>query len=331
MPKARKPRPGILLAGDTSDPLVNELADLIEASGIPSETLHWCENRSIPAELSESGSLCKCNSILIHRRGIGPTQMADLATFRTSFNELALHRPNVELILGDLARYAEVQVLEQVVDRITPEAVAIDLLPGRLMRLRGGRPEFSQNQKNATVGVISTNKDLASVMVDLVESFGLQAISADGWSDPRLHSGSLMIWDVPLLSDRWTNQLQSQARRRPVLALMAMAQRHTTARARAAGAVACLDLPFETEDLRDLLVRHVPAPEFTHRPPSTQPQPAASVRMRSGQTILRPERGHAAIPDPGHVSARPRPNETARNSSVHQAFRSIQDQDTFSE
>lgn len=287
--------PPLLLVGDKSDPLFQELTRIAADSRLACKTFHWPENGQVPAGLIKTATARPLGRglILVHRRAIGPLEMHALTDLRHALDAARTGRPRLELVVGDLARYAEVQALEQVADRITPEAVMADLMPGRLARFCGQAPKPASQQ--AQVGILSSSRDLAAILADLVQWSGFTPVLANGWSDRRLHSGSLVVWDVPMLSSRWLAELQAQSRRRPVLALLAMSHRDTTAQARAAGAVACLDLPFETEDLADLLARHVPKDISQKKLPAAQQPAPASIRLRSGGTILRPDSGHSLV------------------------------------
>jgi hypothetical protein len=264
-------------------------------SGMACKTMHWPENGQVPEGLIKSATARPLGRglILIHRRCVGPMEIQFISELRSALDVARTGRPKLELVVGDLVRYAEMQTLEQVVDRITPEAVMADLLPGRLARFRGLVPSPTKDQAQAQVGILSTNRDLAAILADLVQWAGFTPVLANGWSDRKLASGALVVWDVPVLSSRWLAELQAQSRRRPVVALLPMSHRDTTAQARAAGAVACLDLPFETEDLANLFIQHVPQNSTPHKLVAAAQVPPASLRLRSGSTILRPDKGHS--------------------------------------
>ena len=313
--------PPVLLIGDRTDPLFQQLVHVTTDSGSTCRSIHWPENGEPPEALYKDAKARPLGRglILLHRRCVGPTELQTISALRDALDESRSHRPRLELVVGDLVRYAEVQILEQVVDRITPEAVMADVLPGRLARLAGRVLKPLAEQRIAQVGVISTNQDLAAILADLVAWSGLTPVLAKGWSDRGLSSNSLVIWDIPVLSGRWPAELQAQSRRRRVLALLAMGHRDSIAQARAAGAVACLDLPFETEDLADLLMQHVPQSNSINRlTAETQPR-ASSIRLRSGGTVLRPDAGHRLMQEPkDHTAARLRQNDP-EHATVHDA------------
>ena len=89
-----------------------------------------------------------------------------------------------------------------------------------------------------------------------------------------------------------------------MLTLLAMSNRDTTEQAKLAGAVACLDLPFEADDLSDLLAIHVPEMIAGDVAQDLDTSRVSSVRLRSGKTILRAETGHDLNQDRAPWSAR---------------------------
>ena len=80
----------------------------------------------------------------------------------------------------------------------------------------------------------------------------------------------LTIWDVPVLEPGWPEQLERRARLTgPLIALFGFADRASVGLARARGAEACLELPFEIDDVLFLIDRAVKT-----RPPESWPMPA---------------------------------------------------------
>ena len=298
--------PTVLLIGDAQDPLFREFQSQAQVPGHQISSLDWPENTAPPANLVEfavSRRMAK-GVVIIHRRNIGPTELSVISELRSAMEESGRNRPKLELILGDLVRYAEVQTLSALADRITPESVASDLLPGRLARFSGKAGKATVNQQFSKVGILSSNLAIAEMLAEWVQWCGYTPLIANGWSDRLLQPNSLIIWDVPTLSDRWLSQLRIQARRRPVLTLLAMSNRDTTEQAKLAGAVACLDLPFEADDLSDLLAIHVPEMIAGDVAQDLDSSRVSSVRLRSGKTILRAETGHDLNQDRAPWSAR---------------------------
>ena len=66
----------------------------------------------------------------------------------------------------------------------------------------------------------------------------------------------LTIWDVPVLEPDWAERLERRTRSTgPLIALFGFADREVVATAKARGAVACLELPFDVDDLIDVVDR----------------------------------------------------------------------------
>lgn len=306
MPQPKSNVPHVLLIGDAQDQLFKQFQSISQIAGHQVISLNWPENTAPPRnliELSSSRRMAK-GVVIIHRRTIGPTELSVITDVRSALEQSGRNRPNLELILGDLVRYAEVQTLSALADRITPESVATDLLPGRLARSSGTPVKATDKQRFSKVGILSSNLAISEMLAEWVQWCGYSPLIANGWSDRLLQPNSLIIWDVPILSDRWLSQLRIQARRRPVLTLLAMSNRDTTEQAKQAGAVACLDLPFDADDLADLLSLHVPEMEVGDEGQTMDSSRVASVRLRSGKTILRAENGHDLNQDRAPWSAR---------------------------
>ena len=67
---------------------------------------------------------------------------------------------------------------------------------------------------------------------------------------------TLTIWDVPLLEPDWSQRLERRSRANgPVIALFGFADRETVTLAKACGAIACLELPYDVDDLIDVIDR----------------------------------------------------------------------------
>jgi hypothetical protein len=276
---------------------VGDPADSLFAALIGTDTRHtkviWPENSALGDSLESLTGRARGGWLIIHRRNVGPAEVGVVRRLRHEIEKMKAGRPRLEVILGDLPRYSDVQELASLTDRITPESVAIDVFPARINRLRGKLFGGSRSKPLPAVGLLAQNRPMAEMLADCLSMVSLETVLANGWTDPALPSGSLMLWDVPTLNPRWDSELKAQSRRRPIISLLAMANREMTARARAAGAVACLDLPFEINDLHDLVLAHLPASTAA----SGTPQPRREARqdavpMRSGTLIVRAEPGH---------------------------------------
>lgn len=288
----KKPDPAILCIGDAQDTLFGQVQRIAESRYSP---VQWPENRPLKIDPALIAQLHQRDVVLVHRRNVGPIEVESITRIRRLIESKGPDRPRFELILGDLARYADVQILATLTDRITPEGVALEVLAGRIRRLTGKHPATEPFHEQQAIGLLSQSRPLMEMLAEWVRFCGFEPVIMDGWSDPKLSAGSLVIWDAPLLNDRWETELKAQAHRRPVIALLGMTTRDLTARAKVAGAVACLDLPFETDDLTDLIFEHVPKRTTGSVPARNQPASAPqTLTIRSGKTILRAEAGHSA-------------------------------------
>ena len=109
---------------------------------------------------------------------------------------------------------------------------------------------------------------MSSVAVEACERAGYRTrriddllIEPNSLGRPAQSAGServLTIWDVPVLEPGWPDQLERRARLTgPVIALLGFADRASVTLARARGAAACLELPFDLDDLLYLIDRAV--------------------------------------------------------------------------
>ena len=120
--------------------------------------------------------------------------------------------------------------------------------------------------------------------------------SPDGRPRPSAER-TLTIWDVPVLEPDWSQRLERRSRTNgPVIALFGFADRETVTLAKASGAIACLELPYNVDDLIDVIDRAArslsterwPIPVRVEQPHRLPPPP----RRRKD----RQERPAAAVP-----------------------------------
>jgi FixJ family two-component response regulator len=71
-----------------------------------------------------------------------------------------------------------------------------------------------------------------------------------------LNEPVLTIWDVPVLEPDWPERLERRSRLSgPIVAIMGFADRTSVAQAKTRGAIACLELPYNVDDLLDVIDR----------------------------------------------------------------------------
>lgn len=291
--QGRRQKADVLWVGDRTDAV---FAGLVATLAESNSVLHWPENGAMPISADELLARAKSGWLVVHRRNAGPAEVAVMRQLRQTMENLRVGRPRLELILGELARYSDVQEMAAMADRITPESVAADVFASRVARLRG-TGGFDRTGRQTRVGILSQNLPMVEMLADCLAMISLEAVVARGWSDPSIPTGCLMVWDIPTLNPRWEAELKAWSCRRPVLALLAMASRDLTARARSAGACGCLDLPFEINDLHDLVLANLPLATATQTYEARPARPDSRIDalpLRSGSLIVRAEPGHSA-------------------------------------
>lgn len=312
--KEKQAETQILCLGDFEDLVFQEIRKIAETR---TPAIGWKENTVAEFDFKILDKMNHMDCLLIHRRNIGPSEIQTISAIRQRLEGSGPRRPRIELVLGDLARYSDVQTLAAMSDRITPEGIITEVLPFRLQRLRNQVPRSVSGNFPSKVGLLSQNRSLMEMLAEWIQFIGHQPVIVNGWSDPRISRSGLMIWDVPLLNSRWETELLNQTKRRPVITLMGMATRDLTEQARAAGAIGCLDLPFESDDLIDM-IHHGLTFSDRHTGPVGQIEGHSqqTVVMRSGKTVIRAENGHPFASQSRHNRQQP-DHEKSRNRNSY--------------
>ena len=118
----------------------------------------------------------------------------------------------------------------------------------------------------------------------------------------------LTIWDVPILEPDWPERLEQRSLATgPVIAVFGFADRTTVTEAKAQGAVACLEVPYNVDDLLDVIDRTVRA-----MPQGSWPVPA----RREPPHVLppRPRGRRTRRPSPRSGSSKARAGPAAYNT-----------------
>lgn len=299
-PQESRSKPVRIFAGDISDKLVTSLLSAIDPESSSTLVFDWPEGDRAPdALLNPLASNDALRHVVLHRRSLSVAELSVLGQIRKAIDSHP-SKPRFELIAGDLVRYADLQIASPLVDRIVPESISPEVYGARAYRTPIDVPS------GAPVGILTTNRPLGETLRETCEAFGYRSAILSGWSDPAVPRGALLIWDVPLLSDRWEVRLRDQSRLRPILTLLGLADRGIVDRARSAGAVACLDLPFEFEVLRDTLARHAVMPSVAVASSvSSSPcrQPGEERQLHDFARSLRTDEAHRIRHDAGsHLS-----------------------------
>ena len=200
--------------------------------------------------------------LIIHRSKLLPRDVELFAGWKkgSSWREF----PVTILCYGPFARYAELERWLPLVDSAIPDATAVDSLPRRIESILGdGQVQPTARDESTRVVVVSTNVDLRRTLADCCSEWASrvrarpdvrpgQAIDQDAGPDAN---AIVTILDVPLLESSWESQLETASRLGPVIALLGFADRAIVGKARSLGARACLELPFDRDDLGHALRR----------------------------------------------------------------------------
>ena len=152
---------------------------------------------------------------------------------------------------------------------------------------------------------------LGELFAEVLETAGYRVGRA---RSPEAAEAPWVVWDVPTLEGDWADRLAAVAQRRGVVALIALADRERVGLARRHGAIACLDLPCEPDDLvfvLDRLTAHRHRRSATRRDGRQPARPTArsAWAIRGTLTIIRalsrdPLDGRASFDDRRGTDAR---------------------------
>jgi hypothetical protein len=260
------PGPSVWFVGDLGDPWVAAIAD-----ALPREVERRTCAGVLPDDwLDETSAL---GTIVVHRALLTARDARWLAALRSGRAD----PPRVVLCVGPHIRHAELERLASLVDEVVPEATARDTiarhLPGGEIRaplaVRGPDP-------GRCVSVVSEHFEFRETLAEACEIAGYLARPARDLSEAE--PGGLAVWNIPVLRTDWPKGLARRASAGPVVALLGFADRATVGQARAHGASACLELPFDLADLVFVLDR-LAAPWI--EPAHEVPPPPAAARRRS--------------------------------------------------
>jgi CheY-like chemotaxis protein len=245
--------------------------------------------------------------LVIHRHRFTAVDAQRLKEYRVS--AVAGDAPAILLCVSPYVRYEELERWSVLVDLVISDATAADILPGHVARLVERRVGRSTRAGAAgfRIEVASSNHDLCKALVEACGASGYRSVQVADLDVARaavrqaspsaVAERILTIWDVPLLEPEWSQRLEQRSRSNgPVIALLGFADRETVTIAKACGAIACLELPYNVDDLIDAIDRAAktlapdrwPVPVRAEQPHRLPPPP----RRRKG----RQERPAAAIP-----------------------------------
>lgn len=252
----RSPAGSIWFDADWSDPWIEGIAAALPCAG---------EIRRIGAVSERPTDQTPPDLLIMHRARLAPRDAERFASWKKAASWPRF--PDAILCYGPFARYAELERWLMLVDDAVSEATAADTLPHRVERRLDVGPEDVSpfRDESARVVVVSTNPDLRRTIGDVCAEWfpGITPL-IDLPADERIVIASganatpgptVTVIDVPLLEPGWESRIERASRWGPVIALFGFPDRATVESARRYGAWACLELPFERDDLSYALRR----------------------------------------------------------------------------
>ena len=134
-------------------------------------------------------------------------------------------------------------------DVVLNEATAAGLIARHLPGEGTSRPI---PRRRPRVDLVCVEHALGELLAEVLEAAGYRV----GRARPlETAEAPWVVWDVPSLERDWSDRLAAVAQGRGVVALLALADRALVDDARRHGAIACLDLPCDPDDLVFVLDR----------------------------------------------------------------------------
>jgi hypothetical protein len=255
------PEGTIWFVGDLSDPWVVSIAEACSRSSGLIQLHCVGDLPDRPFDAARPPRL-----VVLHRQRLTSADAQRLSAYRDRAAPGAA--PAIVLCVGPYVRYEELERWSGLADLVLSEATAADILPWHVARLVEGREGRTTRAAAARfrIEVAGGNHDLCQALVEACASAGYRALQVDdldmpGGAGPHASPRAatepvLTIWDVPVLEPDWTDRLERRSRSSgPVIALCGFADRTTVARAKSRGAIACLELPYNIDDLLDVIDR----------------------------------------------------------------------------
>jgi hypothetical protein len=245
--------------------------------------------------------------VVLHRQRVTAADARRLSAYRNGAAPGTA--PAIVLCVGPYVRYEELERWSGVAELVLSEATAADILPRHVARLVDGREGGSTRAEAARfrIEVAGSNHDLCQALVEACASAGCRALQVDnldipGGAGPHASPRPatepvLTIWDVPVLEPDWSDRLERRSLSSgPVIALCGFADRTIVARAKSRGAIACLELPYNVDDLLDLIDRAArslpierwPAPARVELPHRLPPRPRRRRDPRETPAVAPP-------------------------------------------
>jgi hypothetical protein len=245
--------------GDLSDPWVLTIADALP---MPQHLTRIDCSGELPSRPAEAVRPCL---IVVHRQRLVAGDGERLKEWRTQ--DRTGNPPALILCVGPYVRYEELERFSGLVDLVLSEATASDVLTRHAVRLLEGRSCRPPRADGCLMRVLvaSSSGELCRTIAEACASAGYRVEQCDDQivgtrvrnsTEPTTAGETLLtVWDVPAL-ETWTERLERHALQHgPVVALIGFPDRYTVALAKSKGAVACLELPLNLDDLIDVIDR----------------------------------------------------------------------------
>jgi hypothetical protein len=231
------PGPPAVFLGDLDDPWVAAIA-----AALPRDAIRIPCAGDLPDDWPAPAQ--NAQTLILHRPILTPSDADRVRKLR----EIAGHPPKkIILCIGPHARALDVGRWADLVALTIPEATAAEVIA------RHVRGPNQPGPRRLKLAIISGQHELRLALAEACRALGHDAQPARSWIE--VEAGIPAVWDVPVLEPGWDAALAVEAGTRPVVALLGFADRATVGRARSAGASACLDLPWDLDDLDYVLGR----------------------------------------------------------------------------
>lgn len=225
-----------IIVGDATDPLLSAIAATLGRTAQQTDNLQACVDAFAAPDSAPQ-------LIVVHRSNPTTSDARACEELRRRFGR----RTRIVFVTSLMARYAQLEPWFVLSDAVLGEATAVDSLGRFLSHHRGESGSIGFVGHRRRVVVVSTNHEMRIMLADMCQRSGFQARPTPAWSSAR--GGSLAVWDVPVLDDRWKADMVRESRRRRIVALAGFVDRSLATALKLAGARACLELPCQFDDL----------------------------------------------------------------------------------
>ncbi|MFO0908499.1 MAG: hypothetical protein U0794_09080 [Isosphaeraceae bacterium] len=292
--------------GDHDDPWVSAIGESL-AAGVDLPVRRIACAGALPESLLASDEPPR--TLVLHRATLTRTDAERVVRLRS------LGHPPMRIILcvGPHVRHAEIERWANFVEAVVPEGTAADRVARLVLGQAAESAGTSIQAARIRIAVVSNQSALRGMLLESVEALGYETVEARDWDDAPKTGPAL--WDVPVLEPGWTDALARRTTSGPVVVLLGFADRVLVAEARAHGALACLDLPFDLADLAAALAGLAEA-SATHassvrNEPGHPLPPVPTHRKRARATVLE----ETSAPPLGRGAARETDSPGGHNST----------------